>query len=61
MGPSAPITVLVVDDEPDALLVLRRLLEHLGYSTIGVQSAKEALNYILKDAPPVGESQASWI
>jgi CheY-like chemotaxis protein len=44
-------TVLVVDDDRLAKGALQRALEAEGYGTVGVESAKEALEYI-KDTQP---------
>jgi CheY-like chemotaxis protein len=37
-------TVLVVEDEPDLLLLARRMLEELGYAVIEASGGEEALD-----------------
>lgn len=42
--------ILVVDDNPDAIAIVRTTLEARGYNVIGAQSGKEALDLV--DANP---------
>jgi PAS domain S-box-containing protein len=45
------ITVLAVDDEPDARNLLKRVLEDCGAKVILAASAREALDLVLKERP----------
>ena len=44
--------ILVVDDEPDALTVLRDILEVTGYRVATARNGREALDYLDQHAPP---------
>ena len=46
-------TVLLVDDEPDILLVARLLLEDAGYQVISAADGKEALELVEAEDPDV--------
>ena len=46
-------TVLIVDDEPDILLLLRLALEVAGYSTVEASDGEEALEVIRSEHPDV--------
>jgi two-component system response regulator GlrR len=43
--------VLVVDDDPDMLIVARAALEHAGYRVTTVQSGKEAVDSLRGERP----------
>jgi signal transduction histidine kinase/CheY-like chemotaxis protein len=45
------ITVLAVDDEPDALQLVRRLLEACGAKVVTATSAREALDLVVSERP----------
>ena len=47
------IHALVVDDEKDALELIRRVLESQGAATTGVRSAEEALRWLESHLPDV--------
>jgi CheY-like chemotaxis protein len=47
------LRVLVVDDEPDSVLMLVLLLRHAGYDAQGGCSGSEALNVLTKFDPDV--------
>ena len=44
--PEGPVTILVVDDEPDVLFLLRLTLESAGYSVVEAAHGAEALETI---------------
>jgi DNA-binding response OmpR family regulator len=44
-------TVLIVDDEPDIVILLRLALEAAGYSTVEATDGREALE-VIRDARP---------
>jgi CheY-like chemotaxis protein len=44
-------TVLIVDDEPDIVILLRLALEAAGYSTVEATDGREALE-VIRDAHP---------
>ena len=46
-------TVLIVDDEPDILILLRLALEAAGYSTVEASDGEEALEVIRSEHPDV--------
>jgi len=46
-------TVLIVDDEPDILILLRLALEVAGYSTVEASDGEEALEVIRSEHPDV--------
>jgi PAS domain S-box-containing protein len=46
------ITVLVVDDEPDARDIVQRLLEDAGASVLTMATADDALDYLARGAAP---------
>src|SRR3954463_3012507 len=46
-------TVLIVDDEPDILILLRLALEAAGYSTVEASDGREALEVIRAAHPDV--------
>ena len=46
-------TVLIVDDEPDILILLRLALEAAGYSTVEASDGEEALEVIRSKHPDV--------
>lgn len=48
----AGLTILVVDDEPDAREVVTAVLEHYGADVLPVNSAAEALELLRKVKPP---------
>ena len=48
----AGLTILVVDDEPDAREVVTAVLEHYGADVLPVNSAAEALDLLRKVKPP---------
>lgn len=48
----AGLTILVVDDEPDAREVVTAVLEHYGADVLAVNSAAEALDLLRKVKPP---------
>ncbi|MBI1759853.1 MAG: response regulator [Acidobacteria bacterium] len=48
----AGLTILVVDDEPDAREVVTAVLEHYGADVLSVNSAAEALDLLRKVKPP---------
>ncbi|MCS6886103.1 MAG: serine/threonine-protein kinase [Acidobacteriota bacterium] len=43
--------IMLVDDEPDVLVILKALLEQLGYRVVEAQSAKEALAALEQEIP----------
>jgi CheY-like chemotaxis protein len=45
------ITVLSVDDEPDALQLVKRLLEQCGAKVVTATSAKQALELVVSERP----------
>jgi PAS domain S-box-containing protein len=45
------VTVLVVDDEPDALALVKRLLEGCGARVLAAASAREALDLVVAERP----------
>jgi PAS domain S-box-containing protein len=45
------ITVLAVDDEPDALLLVKRVLEHCGAKVLTATSAAAALEIVQRERP----------
>jgi two-component system cell cycle sensor histidine kinase/response regulator CckA len=51
--PSAPRTILVVDDEPNLRRLLVRQLEHRGYHVLQAQHGLEALRIYRAALPPV--------
>ena len=50
---AARITVLIADDEPLVLSVLRGVLESRGYRVLGALSAEQALSLYQRHAAPV--------
>jgi DNA-binding response OmpR family regulator len=46
-------TVLIVDDEPDIVILLRLALEAAGYSTVQATDGQEALDVIREEHPDV--------
>jgi CheY-like chemotaxis protein len=44
--------ILIVDDEPDLLALMRDILEVSGYSVATARNGREALDYLLKHARP---------
>lgn len=46
-------TVLLVDDEPSLRIVVRSILDHLGYRVIEAASGKLALDLIEREAPQI--------
>jgi DNA-binding response OmpR family regulator len=46
-------TVLIVDDEPDIVILLRLALEAAGYSTVEATDGQEALDVIREEHPDV--------
>jgi DNA-binding response OmpR family regulator len=44
--PGAPVSVLLVEDEPVLLRTTQRLLEHRGFSVVGVDTAEAALDLL---------------
>ena len=46
-------TVLIVDDEPDLVMLLRLALEAAGYSTVEASDGQEALDVIKVSHPDV--------
>ena len=46
-------TVLIVEDEPQILLLAKRILEHYGYKTMGAGSPGEALLLLEKHRGPL--------
>jgi DNA-binding response OmpR family regulator len=44
--PGAPVTVLLVDDEPALLKTTRRMLEQRGFSVVSVDTAEAALELL---------------
>jgi CheY-like chemotaxis protein len=46
-------TVLVVDDEPDSRVTLRRMLEHTGHDVVEAKSGVEALHLLQNAAHPL--------
>jgi len=49
--PSARLRILVVDDDPTSLLIVRSLLERAGHSVATASNGHEALAAALKDPP----------
>jgi len=49
--PRGPVTILVVDDEPDVLFLLRLTLEAAGYSVVEAAHGAEALETIQSTRP----------
>jgi CheY-like chemotaxis protein len=49
--PGGPVTILVVDDEPDVLFLLRLTLEAAGYSVVEAAHGAEALATIQSTRP----------
>jgi CheY-like chemotaxis protein len=49
--PGVPLTVLLVEDEPVLLKATRRMLEQRGFSVVGVDTAKAALELIAGGTP----------
>lgn len=49
--PGEPVTILVVDDEPDVLFLLRLTLEAAGYSVVEAAHGAEALETIRETRP----------
>ncbi|MBF6612695.1 MAG: response regulator [Chloroflexi bacterium] len=45
------LTVLVVDDEPATVNLLRELLEECGYKVLSASNGKDALSHLLNGAP----------
>lgn len=45
--------VMVVDDDPDVLLVLKRVLGRKGYNVVGACSGKECLERVKDDRPDI--------
>jgi CheY-like chemotaxis protein len=52
-APPRSLRVLVVDDEPDSVLMLVLLLRHAGYDAQGGCSGDEALNVLTRFDPDV--------
>lgn len=50
-GPGRPKKVLVVDDEPEVVEVLERMLHRLNYRTISAYGGEEALEKVVEDPP----------
>ena len=48
---SPPATLLIVDDEPQALKLLETLLQHEGYQTLTASSGEEALQLVARQPP----------
>ncbi len=46
-------TVLIVEDEPQILLLAKRILEHYGYKTVGAGSPGRALSLLKKHRGPL--------
>lgn len=44
--------ILVVDDEPDTLTVIRDILEVSGYHVATAKNGKDALDYLDRNSPP---------
>jgi two-component sensor histidine kinase/CheY-like chemotaxis protein len=49
LQPQAPVSILIVDDEPKNLTVLEAILESPGYRLVRAESAEEALLALLDD------------
>ncbi|MHA1279668.1 MAG: response regulator transcription factor [Candidatus Helarchaeota archaeon] len=47
------VKILVVDDEPDTVLLARRLLELEGYNVIAAYDGEEALQKIYSEQPQI--------
>ncbi|MEE8401629.1 MAG: response regulator [Candidatus Hydrothermarchaeaceae archaeon] len=45
--------VMVVDDDPDVLLVLERVLGRRGYTVVGACGGKECLKMVKEDRPDI--------
>lgn len=48
-----PQKILIVDDEPASLQLLRALLVPLGYTVLLARDGREALGVVLAEAPPI--------
>ena len=46
-----PLTILIVDDEPNIVIPLQFLMEQNGHNTLVAQSGEEALEIISKEKP----------
>jgi CheY-like chemotaxis protein len=43
--------IMVVDDEPDIVYVVRSILEKAGYEVVGANSGEEALDRLMEENP----------
>jgi two-component system alkaline phosphatase synthesis response regulator PhoP len=48
-----PVQILVVDDEPDTVLLARRLLEMEGFNVITAYDGEEALHKVYSEHPRI--------
>jgi two-component system, chemotaxis family, response regulator PixH len=53
MSPTLTRTILIVDDTPSEMELLRYYLQEEGYSVIGTDSAKDALEHAIAQKPDV--------
>lgn len=51
MSMSSGKKIMVVDDEPDIVYVVRSILEKAGYEVVGVNSGEEALDRLMEEKP----------
>jgi two-component system, sensor histidine kinase and response regulator len=47
-GAAAPVNILIVDDQPENLIALEAILEHLGQNIVQARSGREALRALLE-------------